>query len=700
MAMNKKRVLITSALPYTNGPVHIGHLAGAYLPADIYARYARMRYGNDNVLYICGSDEHGVPITIAAAREQLSPQDIVDRYHAIIKTSFDAIGISFDHYGRTSSPIHHQTASQFFRKMYDAGQFIEQESDQYYDETANQFLADRYITGTCPKCSNPNAYGDQCEKCGSTLNPNELINPHSNLSGAPLVLKKTTHWYFPLDQYQTWLEQWLIQDPYKNQHWRSHVMGQCKSWLDGGLQPRAITRDLDWGIKVPVEGAEGKVLYVWFDAPIGYISNTIEWCQNNGQDWQRWWCDEDTSLIHFIGKDNIVFHCLMFPAMLKAHGGYILPDNVPANQFLNLEGDKMSTSRGWTVWLNDFIADFPGYEDALRYYLTQNMPENKDSDFSWKEFQEKNNSELVANIGNFINRVLVLIDKFYDGQLPSYHHQVSLEPLSSAIIQAYKTISHNLEDYMFKSALQHIMQLSSVGNKFLADHEPWKKIKESPQAAADVLYGAAQLAAHLSIMMEPFLPFTAKKIQALFNVPVSNMHWYRADNTEQFNWLLEPNHKLCKPELLVAKIDDEAIALQLAKLQDKIATNNASQESVSGENVVLYNPVKELIQYDDFAKMDIRIGRILAAEPIPKANKLLKLTVDLGFEQRTIVSGIAEHFSPSEIVGNTVTVLCNLAPRMLRGVESNGMILMAEDTDGKLKFLQPHNDTQPGMSVS
>jgi len=694
MLLNK-RFLITSALPYTNGPVHIGHLAGAYLPADIYTKYLRMRYGTENVCYICGSDEHGVPITIAATKENLSPQAIVDRYHQIIKTSFEDIGIEFNHYGRTTSAIHHKTASDFFRKMYEEGQFLEQETEQYYDETARQFLADRYISGTCPKCGNPKAYGDQCEKCGSSLSPSDLINPHSNLSGAPLVLRKTTHWFFPLDKYEAWLREWLLNDSVKQQTWKAHVMGQCKSWLDGGLQPRAITRDLDWGIKVPIEGAEGKVLYVWFDAPIGYISNTIEWAAQTGENWEKWWKDKDTTLIHFIGKDNIVFHCLLFPAMLKAYGSYILPTNVPANQFLNLEGDKMSTSQGWTVWLNDFIADFPGKEDALRYYLTQNMPENKDSDFSWREFQEKNNSELAANIGNFVYRVQVLLHKFFDGMIPAYTHRSDESELGLAIMQAYEEMGRMLEGYQFKNALQQLMALSSIGNKFLADKEPWKLIKKDKAAAGEVLYLAAQMVAHLAVLMKPFLPFSATQIASMLQIPEWAYQWPAAQIT-----LLESGKKIGETRLLFSKIEDEAIQIQLDKLNQRKVENEKATEMNGSDSVVVYEPLKETISYDDFAKMDMRTGRIIAAEAVPKANKLLKLTVDLGFEKRTIVSGIAEHFKPEELPGQQVTVLCNLAPRMLRGVESNGMILMAEDRDGKLKFLVADRGCSEGSMVS
>lgn len=688
---NPKRYTITSALPYANGPVHIGHLAGAYIPADIYVRYLRMRYGKENVLFVCGSDEHGVPITLKARKEGVSPQEIVDRYHNIIKKSFAEFGISFDIYHRTSDPLHHETAAEFFKQLHAEDVFIKKESEQYFDEEANQFLADRYITGTCPNCKNPNAYGDQCEKCGSSLSPLELINPASTLSGSKPVRKKTTHWYLPLDKMQSeWLGDWILNESERPETWKKHVLGQCKSWLDTGLHPRAVTRDLSWGVQVPVENADDKVLYVWFDAPIGYISATKAWAKENGQDWKPWWQDEGSKLVHFIGKDNIVFHCIIFPAMLKAQGDYILPTNVPANQFLNLEGEKMSTSRGWTVWLNEYLERFPDMEYALRYALIANMPENKDSDFSWKELQERNNNELVANVGNFINRVAVLSHKYFDGKVQSLENlEAADQTLLAAVADTYESVAQKLERYEFKAALQDVLAFSSMGNKYLADTEPWKKVKTDEARTGQILAVATQLFGHLGFLLEPFLPKSAAKIRAMLSLELEENVWQRE------TIIVPSGSAMASPELLFRKIEDEEVSSELARLEAvraaKVAAAASEQKHV---------PVKPLIQFEDFTKLDLRVGTITEASKVPKANKLLQLQVDLGFEMRTIVSGIAEQFSPEDVLGKQVSVVVNLAPRKIRGVESQGMILFAEEADGTLRFLNPNESSGNGICIA
>lgn len=682
MNMEKKfkRTLVTCALPYANGPVHIGHLAGVYVPADIYVRYLRMR--GEDVLYVCGSDEHGVPITIKARMEGCTPQDIVDRYHKIIKDSFTGLGINFDIYGRTSSAVHERNASEFFRKLYDEGKFITKESEQYYDPEAKQFLADRYIMGTCPKCGNPDAYGDQCEKCGSTLSPEELINPKSKLSGAEPIKKKTTHWYLPLDQYEPWLRDWILE---QHKEWRSTVYGQCKSWIDGGLQPRAVSRDLDWGVPVPVEGAEGKVLYVWFDAPIGYISNTQELLP---QSWEKWWKSGDTRLVHFIGKDNIVFHCIVFPSMLKAHGEYILPENVPANEFLNLEGDKISTSRNWAVWLHEYLDEFPGKEDVLRYVLCANAPESKDNDFTWKDFQARNNNELVAVLGNFVNRALVLTQKYYGGEVPACGTLTDYDRGTLAELQAVKaTLEQNIENYRFREALKEAMNVARIGNKYLADCEPWKLVKTDPERVKTILNIALQITANLSIVVEPFMPFTAAKLLAMLRL--EPLDWERIGATD----LVAAGHRIGTPELLFEKIEDDVIQAQLDKLA---ATKEANLAAESSQNI---DPQKDSISFDDFQRMDIRVSTILAAEKVAKTKKLLKLTVDTGIDRREIVSGIAEHYTPEELVGRQVLVLVNLEPRTLKGIESRGMILMGEDAVGKLVLLEPAAPVNSGAVV-
>ena len=680
------RYTITAALPYTNGPVHIGHLAGVYVPADIYARYLR-NTGND-VLYICGSDEHGVPITLKAKKEGVSPQDIVDKYHAIIKKSFSDFGISFDNYSRTSAKIHHNTASDFFKKLYDEGKFIEEASEQLYDAEANQFLADRFVVGTCPKCGNDESYGDQCEKCGTSHNATDLINPKSAITGNVPTTKVTKHWYLPLDKYEKWLREWIVEG-HKND-WKTNVLGQVKSWLDDGLKPRAVTRDLDWGIPVPVEGGEGKVLYVWFDAPIGYISSTKEWAAREGKDWESYWKDENTKLIHFIGKDNIVFHCIIFPAMLKAEGSYILPENVPANEFLNLEGDKISTSKNWAVWLHEYLEDFPGMQDVLRYTLTANAPETKDNDFTWKDFQARNNNELVAIFGNFINRVVVLTNKYYEGIIPEPNEFTDVDNETLEKVQKYPSIiASSIERYRFREASQELMNLARLGNKYLADEEPWKQIKTDPERVKTVMYVALQIAAALSVVCEPFLPFTSEKLKGILNISES-VAWNAIAETEE---LIAPNHKIGKAELLFSKIEDKDIQVQLDKLEATKAANEA-------ENKVI-EPQKETIEFDDFTKLDMRVGTIIEAVKVPKTKKLLQLKVDVGIDTRTIVSGIAESFKPEEIIGQKVTVLVNLAPRKLRGVESQGMILMTDTPDGKLAFIEPENDSvKNGEQVS
>jgi len=678
MTKEFKRTTVTAALPYANGPVHIGHLAGVYVPADIYVRYLRLK--NKDVIFIGGSDEHGVPITIRAKKEGVTPQDIVDRYHSIIKKSFEDFGITFDIYSRTTSETHHKIASDFFRKLYDKGEFIEKTSEQYYDEEAKQFLADRYIVGTCPHCKNEHAYGDQCEACGTSLNATDLINPHSAISGNAPVMRETKHWYLPLDKHEADLRKWILED---HKEWKANVYGQCKSWLDMGLQPRAVSRDLDWGIPVPVEGAEGKVLYVWFDAPIGYISNTAELLPDS---WEKWWKDEDTRLVHFIGKDNIVFHCIVFPSMLKAEGSYILPDNVPANEFLNLEGDKISTSRNWAVWLNEYLEDLPGKQDVLRYVLTANAPETKDNDFTWKDFQARNNNELVAIFGNFINRAMVLTHKYFEGKVPS---RGTLTDYDEATISEFVSVKKNVESYLdifrFRDAQKEAMNLARIGNKYLADTEPWKIAKTDMDRVGTILNLSLQIAANLAIAFEPFLPFSSRKLRDMLGM-------------EEFKWenlgsidLLATGHQTAKPELLFEKIEDEVIEAQVRKLQDTKKANEAQEYKAE--------PAKADIDFDQFTTMDIRIGKVLEAELVPKTSKLMKLKVDTGIDQRTIVSGIAGHFKPEEVVGRQVCVLVNLEARKLKGIESQGMILMAEDADGKLVFVQPSEVMANGSQV-
>ena len=677
-----KRYTITAALPYTNGPIHIGHLAGVYVPADIFARYQRLK--NNEVAFICGSDEHGVAISIKAKKEHTTPQAIIDKYHAIIKQSFADFGISFDNYSRTSLPIHHKTASDFFRKLYEQGDFIEEISEQLYDEEAHQFLADRFVIGTCPKCGNPEAYGDQCERCGSSLNATDLIDPKSSITGSKPPLTATTHGFLPLNRSQEFLEKWKLEG-HKND-WKPNVYGQVKSWLDDELKPRAVTRDLDWGIPVPVEGAEGKVLYVWFDAPIGYISSTKEWAEREGKDWRPFWQDKDTELVHFIGKDNIVFHCIIFPAMLKAEGSYILPTNVPANEFLNLEGNKLSTSKNWAVWLHEYLQDFPNQQDVLRYALTANAPETKDNDFTWKDFQARNNNELVAIFGNFINRVVVLTQKYYEGEVPAAG---ALNATDSETLQQLseltQKIEQSLERYRFREAQQELMNIARLGNKYLADEEPWKLIKTDAERVKTVMYVALQVATALAITSEPFLPFTSEKLKNILQLGTTAWEQVKQNPTA----LLPTGHKIGVATLLFEKIEDDAIAKQLERLEN---TKQANRQEAQAAAEVTVAPQKELISYDDFAKMDIRIGTILSAEKMPKADKLLILKVDTGIDQRTIVSGIAQSFNPEEIIGKRVTVLANLAPRKLRGVESQGMILMVENAEGKYRFIAPDGE--------
>ena len=674
-----KRYTITAALPYTNGPIHIGHLAGVYVPADIFARYQRLK--NNDVAFICGSDEHGVAISIKAKKEGTTPQAIIDKYHAIIKQSFADFGISFDNYSRTSAPIHHQTASDFFKKLYEQGDFIEEISEQLYDEEAHQFLADRFVIGTCPKCGNPEAYGDQCERCGSSLNATDLIDPKSSITGSKPTLKATKHWFLPLNRYQEFLEKWILEG--HKSDWKPNVYGQVKSWLDDELKPRAVTRDLDWGIPVPVEGAEGKVLYVWFDAPIGYISSTKEWAEREGKDWHPYWQDKNTELVHFIGKDNIVFHCIIFPAMLKAEGSYILPTNVPANEFLNLEGNKLSTSKNWAVWLHEYLQDFPNQQDVLRYALTANAPETKDNDFTWKDFQARNNNELVAIFGNFINRVAVLTQKYYEGVIPAAgeFNDIDTETLRQ-ITELTEKIEQSLERYRFREAQQELMNMARLGNKYLADEEPWKLIKTDPERVKTVMYVALQIATALAVASEPFLPFTSEKLKRMLQLGAITWENLKTNATE----LLKAGHRIGTAELLFEKIEDAAIEKQLQRLEN---TKLANKQETQANTEVTVAPQKELISYDDFAKMDIRIGTILEAEKMPKADKLLILKVDTGIDQRTIVSGIAQSFAPEEIIGKKVTVLVNLAPRKLRGVESQGMILMVENSEGKYTFINP-----------
>lgn len=687
-----QRYLITAALPYANGPLHIGHIAGAYLPADIYVRYLRSK-GKD-VVFVCGSDEHGVAITIQAKKEGVTPSQIIDKYHALNKATFQQLDISFDIFHRTSSALHHETSSRFFRDLYDKGVFEERESEQYFDESFQQFLADRYIIGTCPKCANPNAYGDQCEKCGTSLSPDDLIAPRSAMSGETPVKKKTTHWYLPLNQYQGWLQEWIVEGKGRTEDWKKNVLGQCKSWLDDGLQPRSVTRDLDWGVKVPVEGADGKVLYVWLDAPIGYISATRQWAEDKGKDWEPYWKDAGTKLVHFIGKDNIVFHCIIFPVILKAHGDYILPTNVPANEFMNLEGEKMSTSRNWAVQVHTYLEDFPGREDVLRYVLAANLPEAKDSEFTWKDFQARNNNELVAILGNYVNRVLVLTHKFFDGKVPPLQDDF----LSKDYLQEYRANQHRLvhevfepamEAYRFREALSAMMDVVRTGNKLLTDFEPWKLFKSDPATCASVLRVCLETLSDIAILTEPFLPFTSRKIQEILGRG-------SADVVQIFQSHLVDQQPIGPPVHLFSPIDDEVVDAQVSRLK---AVQNLSDEAPSA----LSTPKVELkpeIGFEDFAKLDIRTGIILEAESIPKADKLLKLKVDLGFEHRTIVSGIAEHYSPESLPGRRVLVLVNLAPRKMRGVESQGMILMAEGVDGTLHFADAGLQVNPGSIVS
>ena len=680
MAKDYKRYLITSALPYANGPVHIGHLAGVYVPSDIYTRYMRLK-GRD-VISICGSDEHGVPITIKARKEGVTPQQIVDRYHNIIKNAFEGLGISFDIYSRTTSPTHSKTASDFFRKLYDEGKFIEKSSMQYYDEEAKTFLADRYIVGTCPRCQSEGAYGDQCEKCGSTLSPDELINPRSAVSGAVPVKRETKHWYLPLDQHEDALRKWILEG---HKEWKSNVYGQCKSWLDGGLLPRAVSRDLDWGIPVPVEGAEGKVLYVWFDAPIGYISAT----KDLTPDWEKYWKDEDTKMVHFIGKDNIVFHCIVFPSMLMAHGDYILPENVPANEFLNLEGDKISTSRNWAVWLHEYLEDMPGKEDVLRYVLCANAPETKDNDFTWKDYQARNNNELVAVLGNFVNRALVLTKKYYDGVVPACGELTDYDRETIAEMSQIKaSLEANIENYRFREALKDAMNVARIGNKYLADTEPWKLIKTDAERVKTILNIALQITANLAIVCEPFMPFTAAKILKM--LAVEHLDWERIGDMS----LMAAGHTIGEPSLLFEKIEDDVIQKQLDKLE---AAKQANLAAAAAEAPV--EPQKENISFDDFGKVDIRVSTVLSAERVPKTKKLLHLTVDTGIDTRELVSGIAEYFSPEELVGQQVLVLVNLEPREIKGITSRGMILMGEDASGKLVLLQPSDKVGSGSMV-
>jgi len=683
---SKNRYTITAALPYTNGAVHIGHLAGVYVPADIYSRY--LRGIKKDVLFVCGSDEHGVPITLRAKKEGVTPQQIVDKYHKIIKDSFNEFGISFDNYSRTSAKIHYDTASNFFKKLYDNGKFIEETNQQLYDEEAKQFLADRFVIGTCPKCGNEESYGDQCEKCGTSHNATDLINPKSAITGNIPTLKETKHWYLPLNEYESWLREWIVKG-HKND-WKTNVLGQVKSWLDDGLRPRAVTRDLNWGIPVPVKGAEGKVLYVWFDAPIGYISSTKEWAEKNQKDWKPYWKDKNTKLIHFIGKDNIVFHSIIFPAMLKAEGSYILPENVPANEFLNLEGNKISTSKNWAVWLHDYLKDFPNKQDVLRYVLTANAPETKDNDFTWKDFQARNNNELVAVLGNFINRVIVLTNKYYNGTVPN---PASLKEVDKQVLEALKfapkKIGKSIERYRFREALNEMMQVARLGNKYLADEEPWKKIKTDEERTKTIMYVALQIATALTVLTEPFLPFTAKKLRKILQLN-KILSW---QDVQEKEFSLPVNHQIGKAELLFSKIEDTEIEKQIAKLEATKKENEAEKKEI--------DPQKETISFEDFTKLDMRIGTIIAAEKVPKTKKLLKLLVDVGIDKRTIVSGIAESFKPEDIIGQKVTVLINLEPRKIRGIESQGMLLMSDTKDGKLTFIEPENNKiQNGTFIS
>ena len=728
MSNDYKRTLVTCALPYANGPVHIGHLAGVYVPADIYVRYLRMK--GEDVLFICGSDEHGVPITIKAKKQGCSPQDVVDKYHNIIKKSFAGLGINFDIYSRTTSGVHHRNASEFFRKLYDEGKFVEKESEQYYDEEAKTFLADRYIVGTCPKCGNEGAYGDQCEKCGSTLSPEELINPRSALSGGKLVKKKTKHWYLPLDQYEPWLREWILEN---HKEWKTNVYGQCKSWLDAGLQPRAVSRDLDWGVPVPVEGADGKVLYVWFDAPIGYISNTMELLPES---WEKWWKSQDTKLVHFIGKDNIVFHCIVFPSMLKAYGQYILPDNVPANEFLNLEGDKISTSKNWAVWLNEYLEEFPDKEDVLRYVLCANAPETKDNDFTWKDFQARNNNELVAIFGNFVNRAVVLTHKYFGGKVPG---NPKPEPADAEILGQIpalkKSVEDNIMNYKFREALKEAMNIARLGNKYLTDTEPWKVAKTDMDRAASILNVSLQICADLAVVFEPFLPFSAGKLRNILNVGIYAGTDHRAGESGSssenlfregeaaalhtvpsgadaggdacavtLSWdslgkdnILPEGHQLGEAVLLFSKIEDSIVECQVHKLEEKKAAKEAAAKAAAAP--VQAAPQKAECTFDEFEKMDIRTATVLEAERVPKTDKLLKLTIDTGVDRRTIVSGIAEYYTPEQMLGRQICILANLQPRKIRGIESKGMILMARQPDGKMRFITPEETLDNGSEI-
>ena len=681
-----KRYTITAALPYTNGPLHIGHMAGVYVPADIYARYLRLK-GHD-VAFICGSDEHGVPITIKAKNEGVTPQDIVDHYNANIKASFKEFGISFDNYSRTSAKIHHETASEFFTTLHAKGEFIEETNAQLYDAEAGQFLADRFVVGTCPKCGNEESYGDQCEACGTSHNATDLIKPKSAITGATPSLKETKHWFLPLDKHEAFLKQWILEG--HKSDWKPNVYGQCKSWIDDGLRPRAVTRDLDWGIPVPVEGADGKVLYVWFDAPIGYISSTKEWAQKEGKDWEPYWKDEDTTLVHFIGKDNIVFHCIIFPAMLKAEGSYILPTNVPANEFLNLEGQKLSTSKNWAVWLPDYLKEFPEKQDVLRYVLTATAPETKDNDFTWKDFQARNNNELVAIFGNFINRVVVLTNKYYQGVIPAPDEFSAEDTAALKAIQSYpKILSSSIERYRFREASQELMNLARLGNKYLADAEPWKVVKTDPERVQTIMYVALQISAALAVVSEPLLPWSSQKLKTMLNLDA--LSW--AD-IESRGSLLKSSHQIGEAHLLFAKIEDSEVEFQLEKLAKSKLANEIANKEIESQ--------KETVSFEDFSKLDLRVGTIIEAKKMPKAKKLLVLQVDTGVDTRTIVSGIADSFSAEEVIGKRVTVLINLAPRALRGVESQGMILMTETADGRLVFVNPDaaHDTANGLKIS
>ena len=679
MQKNYKRTLITAALPYANGPVHIGHLAGVYIPADIYARYLRLK--GQEVLFVCGSDEHGVPIAIRAQKEGVTPQDIVDRYHTIIRDSFARFGMTFDIYSRTTSPTHREHASAFFRTLYDKGAFIEEETEQYYDPEARQFLADRYIVGTCPRCQNEHAYGDQCESCGSTLNPTDLIHPHSAISGATPILKKTKHWYLPLDQYEPFLREWILE---QHKEWKSNVYGQCRSWLDGGLQPRAVSRDLDWGIPVPVEGAEGKVLYVWFDAPIGYISNTKELLPDS---WETWWKDEDTRLLHFIGKDNIVFHCIVFPAMLRAEGSYILPENVPANEFLNLEGNKISTSRNWAVWLNEYLDELPDKQDVLRYVLTANAPETKDNDFTWKDYQARNNNELVAVFGNFVNRALVLTSKYFEGHVPTLGSLTDLDRETLSELSSVRgAIERELDSFHFREALKEAMNLARLGNKYLADTEPWKLAKTDLPRVATILNISLQITANLTIAFAPFLPMSSERLCQMLQINLPS--WDDLGRAD----LLPVGHTLGEPHLLFEKIEDEVIEAQVQKLLETKAQNEAAEAKTP--------PVADPIAFEDFQKLDIRVGTVLECTKVPKADKLLQFRLDDGLGGRTIISGLAEHYAPEELIGKQVCFIANLPPRKLRGIESEGMIFSALDAEtGRLRVITPEQGVAPGSEV-